>query len=155
MDTQVPVIALDGNESITGRALLCLSALYHCADRLHHVGIRLIDVTDPNVLLAAEALHWDIGLQLDAWPAERARSDGSPLADVALYAGIACGSARHMRLEEARQLQIPTFLAMQFPEQEWLSPAIVLRQDAAFDPRKFAEGITRIVERWGCDRAGP
>ena len=148
MNKQAPIIAFDGNESASGRALLCISALYHCADRLHELGVRLIDVADPNVLLAAETLHWDVGLKVDAWAIERAAKDGSPLAGVDLYAGIACGSAWHMRLGEAAQRHIPTFLAMQFPEETWLSPAVVLRQDAAFDPRQFAQAVVKIADRW-------
>jgi hypothetical protein len=73
---QVPVIAFDGSESVSGRALLCLSALYHCSDRLHGVKLRLIDVAEADVRLAAEALHWDVGLTIDVRPAGCAETSG-------------------------------------------------------------------------------
>lgn len=143
---QVPVIAFDGNESASGRALLCLSALYHCSDRLHGVKLRLIDVADADVRLAAEALHWDGGLAVDVRPAESA-GKGSPLAGVSLYAGIACGSARHMRLDEADRRHIPTMVAMQFPDEDEVCRGFELQEDAAFDPQLFAEALVETAGR--------
>jgi hypothetical protein len=143
---RIPVIAFDGNESTSGRALLCLSALYHCSDRLHGVGLRLIDVANPDVLLAAEALHWDVGLAVDVRPAGSAGGKGSPLAGVSLYAGIACGSARHMRLDEAVRRHIPTMVAMQFPDEDEVCQH-VLQEDAAFDPQLFAEALMEAAGR--------
>lgn len=146
--SQAPIIAFDGNESAAGRALFCLSALYHCTDSLHGLVVRLIDVADPDVLMAAEAFYWDTGIEIDVWPVERAAADGSPLVGVRFYAGIASGSASHMRLGEASWRQVPTLLALQYPDQEWLSASIVLRQNAAFDPRLFAEAVAGGIERW-------
>ena len=147
MTMQVPVIAIDGNESVSGRALLCLSALYHCSDRLHGVRLRLIDVDDADVRLAAEALHWDVGLAIDVRPANSAADEESPLAGASLYAGIACGSARHMRLEEAERRHIPTMLAMQFPDEDEVCRGFRLKEDAAFDPRRFATALVEAARR--------
>lgn len=143
---QVPVIALDGNESASGRALLCISALYHCSDRLHGVKLRLIDVADADVRLAAEALHWDVGLALDVRPADNP-GKGSPLSGVSLYAGIACGSARHLRLDEADRRHIPTMVALQFPGENEIPQSVALTENAAFDPKLFAEALVETVGR--------
>lgn len=148
MNTLKPIIAFDGAESIHGRAFHCISALYYCADWLSDVECRFIDVADQNVMLAAEAFHWDVGVTLDIWSSQRVADEGSPLVNVSLYAGAVCGSAHHMRLKEASLLQVPTFLAIQFPEKQWLAPAIVLRLEAAFNPRRFAENLTSLVRQW-------
>ncbi|MGQ9367388.1 hypothetical protein [Azospirillum sp. ST 5-10] len=135
--SQRPVIAFDGTESVTGRALLTVSALHWCADWLPLFRPRFLDVTDENVALACQALHWDLGVEIEVVPPAGAR-DGPSLADASLYAGIAFRSAEHMRLAEAAALSVPVLLAVQFPDPSWCSRSVVLLEDAAFDPRRFA-----------------
>lgn len=139
-----PVIAIDGTESVNGRALLTLSALYWCEDWLSDIRLRIIDVADDNVLLACRALEWDLGTTVEI------RNAGTPasLEGVNLYAGIGFRSADHMQLDEAEILALPTLIALQFPDNRWCRPSILLREDEAFDPSKFADHLRKMVQTW-------
>lgn len=139
-----PVIAIDGNESVEGRALFTLSALYWCREWLPHVETRLIDVSDENVTLAADVVRADVGADIRV---RQSSSLQSPLAGVDLYAAVAFRSAGHLRLAEAAHAGIPVMLALQFPSPEYLGGCI-LRQRAAFNPRIFAEELHAIVKPW-------
>jgi hypothetical protein len=140
-----PVIVLDGTESVEGRALLTISALYMCADWLDRIYVRLSDVTDENVALAAEAMWWDCGISVTLLRPSRFRS---PLLGADLYGGIAFRSVRHLRLLEAAVAGIPALVAVQFPAEEEFRPGLLLRQRAAFDPREFAAELYTIVKPW-------
>jgi hypothetical protein len=139
-----PVIALDGSESIEGRALFAISALYWCAEWLHHVEVRLIDVSAESVVLATDVLRWDLGVTVGM---RRQSAIESALSGVDLYAAAAFRSTRHLRLSEAAHAGIPTMVALQFPEPEQFG-AFVPRQRAAFDPRAFAAEMGAIVKPW-------
>lgn len=139
-----PILAIDGTESINGRALLTLSALYWCEGWLSDIHLRVIDVADDNVLLACRALEWDLGTTVEI------RNTGTPasLAGADLYAGIGFCSADHMRLAEAEMLALPTLVALQFPDNRWCLPSILLREEEAFDPSKFADHLRKMVQTW-------
>lgn len=140
-----PVIAIDGTESIEGRALFTISALYWCLDLLPRVDLRLIDVADENVALALELLRSQHGVEAEVCPVHE---HSSPLAGASLYAAVAFRSADHLRIAEARDARLPTLLAIQFPDAEWLLPSVVLRQRSAFDPRCFADDLRSVVMPW-------
>lgn len=137
------ILTLDGTESVGGRALTLVSALYWCADSLRNAQVRFIDVKDRNVGLAIDALRWDTGLAVSAQP------DGEGLAESSLYAGIAFRSAPHMRLAEAKHHGVKVLLAIQFPDMAWLSAPVLTLSEAAFDPRKYAE---HLVRAFGADQ---
>ncbi|HTC33305.1 MAG TPA: hypothetical protein VK724_08035 [Bryobacteraceae bacterium] len=139
-----PVIVLDGTESVYGRALFAISALYWCAEWLANVEFRLIDVSDEDVLLAVAVLRADMGADLEVRPSSK---DFSPLGDADLYVAAAFRSAQHLRLSEAAYGKIPVLLAMQFPDAEYINGS-VLRQRAAFEPKLFAEELYAIVKPW-------
>jgi hypothetical protein len=139
-----PVIAIDGTESVHGRALFTLSALYWCVDWLSDVEVRLIDALDDDVILAASILRAEIGADLRIQPSPR---ELSTLAGADIYVAAAFRSAEHLRLAEAARWRIPVMLALQFPDPEYLGGS-VLRQRAAFDPRVFAEHLYTIVRPW-------
>lgn len=148
------VLALDGTEGVEGRALFTLSALAFSRPWRDTVTIRLIDVTDNNVLLAAGALGWDEGITIEIRKPDEEAERGSPLEGAALYAGVAFRSARHMRLEEARRRGIPTVVAVQYPDPGEESPLPPTEPDAAFDTRQFAALLGRAVQG-GRDRTRP
>jgi hypothetical protein len=139
-----PVIALDGTESVHGRALFAVSALYWCVDWLPEVEVRLIDALDDDVILAASILRAETGADLRIQPSF---SKFSTLAGADIYVAAAFRSGDHLRLAEARHWRIPVMLALQFPDPEYLSGS-VLRQRAAFDPKVFAEHLYTIVGPW-------
>ena len=142
-EPSVPVIALDGAESVQGRAFFAISALYWCAPWLSRVEIRLIDVMNEDVALAAAVFEADTGNKLTIYrPSGR-----SPLAGSDLYAAAAFRSASHLRLEEAQLTKIPVILALQFPEPSFVNSSIFM-QKAAFDPKIFAERLYTTVESW-------
>ena len=140
----MPVIALDGAESVEGRALFTISALYWCAPWLSRVEVRLIDVVNEDVALAASVFEADTGNKLEVYqPFGRQ----SPLRGSDLYAAAAFRSASHLRLAEAQLAKIPVVVALQFPEPLFLNSSIFM-QKAAFDPRIFAERLYTTVESW-------
>jgi hypothetical protein len=140
-----PVLVIDGAESMEGRALFVISALAGCLDWLPSVTVRFADVIDENVVTALDVFRHDHGIQFDVrHPADRT----SPLRGADLYAAVAFRSAGHLRLGEAQSARIPTLLAIQFPEPEWVSPSVLLRRAAAFDPRRFAADLGAIVTPW-------
>lgn len=139
-----PVIALDGTESQQGRALFLMSALHWCADWLPAVSVHLLDATDEDVLLAADALRWEHGVELHV-------SDGESqtvMEDVDLYAAAAFQSVDHLRLEEARRAGVPVFLTVQYPDGNALTAPVLYRHAAAFDPKRFAQELGAIVRPW-------
>lgn len=142
------VIVLDGAETLDGRALYLISALYFCHEWSKLVSFRLINVTDDNVSLAAEALSWDEGVAIDVWKQGDEKRRGSPFADADLYVAVSFRSMVHMELEEAGRYQVPTVLAIQYPDLALLSPVVLLARKAAFDPRLLAAMIGRVVRPW-------
>ncbi|WP_029008783.1 hypothetical protein [Azospirillum halopraeferens] len=142
-----PIVAFDGTESVTGRAMLTVSALHRCTDWLPLVRPRFIDVTDENVVLACQALRWELGVEIEVLPPSGMRAH-PPLRGAHLYAGIAFRSAGHMRLVEAAALSVPVILAIQFPEEAWCSRSVILHEDAAFDPGIFATHLHDALRQW-------
>ena len=140
-----PLIVFDGSESIEGRALLIISALYWCAEWLPRVQVRFCDVTSENVGIAAQQLRWDTGISVSLIQPLETRS---PLYGADLYAAIAFRSVQHLRLPEAASAGVPAFVAVQFPSTEEFTPSLLLRQRAAFDPRVFAEDLQMVVGPW-------
>jgi hypothetical protein len=140
----VPVIALDGAESVEGRALFAISALYWSARWLSRVEVRLIDVVNEDVALAAAVFEADTGNKLAVYRPSWRRS---PLEGSDLYAAAAFRSASHLRLAEAQLAEIPVVVALQFPEPRFLNSSIFM-QKAAFDPKVFAERLYTTVESW-------
>jgi hypothetical protein len=143
-EPSVPVIALDGAESVQGRALFVISALYWCARWLSQVEVRLIDVVNEDVVLAAAVFEADTGNKLTIY---RPFQLGSPLEGSDLYAAAAFRSASHLRLAEAHLAKIPVMMALQFPEPGFVNSSIFM-QKAAFDPKIFAERLYTTVESW-------
>lgn len=144
-----PALAIDGTESDVGRALLALSALYWCRDWLAGFRIRVCNLAREDVILACQALHFDTKLRLELRP--RGHGDGrAALEGASFYAAIACRTADHLFLDEARDLGIPTLIAIQFPNPQWASPAMLRHHDIAFEPRRFASalrtGVTAAVD---------
>lgn len=133
-----PLLALDGQETEFGRALFCISSLYW-ADWAHTVRIRFLDVRNPDVSIALDALRWDLGFEIEI----SSHADG--LEEAALYAGICFRSAAHMRFAHARRWGVPVVLALQYPDREWISASSLLHQEFAFDPKRFADHLSHIV----------
>jgi len=140
----MPVIAFDGAESVAGRALFAISALYWCALWLSRVEVRLIDVVNEDVALAAAVFEADTGKKLSIYRPSRGKS---PLEGSDLYAATAFRSASHLRLAEAQSMKIPVIVALQFPEPSFLN-SLIFMQKAAFDPKIFAERLYTTVESW-------
>ena len=136
---------MDGAESTEGRALFVVSALSSCTAWLPRVRVRFADVANENVVLALDVFSRQHGIQFDI---RHAADRSSPLKGADVYAAVAFRSVTHLRLAEARTARIPTMLAIQFPQPESISPAILLRQPAAFDPARFAADLGAIVEPW-------
>jgi hypothetical protein len=135
---------LDGAESEAGRALFAISALYWCARWLSRFEVRLIDVVNEDVALAAAVFEADTGNKLTVYRPSLRRS---PLEKSDLYVAAAFRSASHLRLEEAQLANIPVIVAIQFPESGFLNSSIFM-QKAAFDPKIFAERLYTTVESW-------
>lgn len=136
-------LVVDGTESVTGRGLLLLSALYGCTDRLAGLTIRVCDVARPDVILAWQVFHAETGLRIDL----RRQSAERVLAGAVLYAAIAAGDAGHLRLREAAQAGVPTLVAVQFPDAA-RPPDPAHRIDAAaFDTRRFAAELRDALAR--------
>jgi|SRR5450432_485533 hypothetical protein len=140
-----PTIALDGTETMEGRALFMLSALQWCTGWLPAVDLRMVDVTNEDVELAANVFSWEHGIPIDLRPP---CEDDSMLEGVDLYAAAGFQSPGHLRLTESRHLGIPVLLAIQFPDPTWFSASIQLRRAAAFNPRVFAAELEQIVKTW-------
>jgi hypothetical protein len=138
-----PVIAIDGSESIEGRALFTISSLAWSVDWLAAVELKMIDVSDDNVELALDVFRWKYGISIESIPPGRSSLSGSDL-----YVAVAFRSADHLRLNEARDAQLPTLLAIQFPQPEWFSAPILLRRSAAFNPRILAAHLRTVVSAW-------
>jgi hypothetical protein len=139
------VVALDGTESAQGRALFTISALHWCLEWLPAVELRFIDITNEDVMLAAEVFRWEHGIE---YCIHEPAAGNSPLEGADLYVAALFSSAGHLRLREASRAGIHTFMAIQFPEPDWLSPAILCRRPAAFNPRVFASELGGIVTSW-------
>lgn len=136
------IIAFDGTETAQGRALSLISALYWCADALRDVEVRFIDVQSPDVELALHVLYFETGIRAYTQP------HGDNFRTFSLYAGIAFQSAAHMRLDEAKQHGTPLFVAIQFPEPEWMNATTLSTSKAAFDPQCFGGHVERIIRGW-------
>lgn len=131
-----PLLLLDGVESATGRALMTISALYWSLDWLDGATPHLVGVIDPDVVLAAQAFVRDTGARL-SWSADTL----DLFKDARLYAGIAFRSGAHMQLDAARRRRVPVVLAVQYPDENWLTASTVIHQPLAFDPRRFAQHL--------------
>jgi len=140
-----PVIAIDGSESIEGRASYTLSALSWCAAWLPRVDLKMIDIVDENIFLALDVFQWEHGIAIGRHAPD---SPDSSLSGADLYVAAAFRSADHLRLPEARDARVPTMLAIQFPNANWYSAQALLRHAAAFDPRIFAAELKAIVRPW-------
>ncbi len=140
-----PVITLDGTESTEGRATLLVSALTCCLEWLPETTVRFADVANENVVTAIDSFRFTYDIDVDIrHPDDR----HSPLAGADLYVAITFRSTAHLRIAEARRLNIPVLLAVQYPEPEWTVPSVLLRREAAFDPCKFALALGAVVKPW-------
>lgn len=139
------MIVIDGTESMEGRALLAIAALYWCTDWLSSVDLRLCDVVEEDVVLAAQNFEWDCGAPLTL---HRPSSVKSPIAEADLYAAIAFRNVDHLRLGEAEMVGVPALVAVQFPVQNCCRSSFLLRQSSAFDPRSFARDLHNVVKPW-------
>jgi hypothetical protein len=137
-----PAVALDGSESLDGRALFVLSALHWCLDWLPAVDVRMIDVVNEDVRLAADVFRWDHGIDL------RVEENAEFLASADLYAAATFRSVDHLRLPEARRAGVRVLLTVEFPDDTALASSVLFRRPAAFDPRLFARELGAIVTPW-------
>ena len=136
------ILALDGSESFHGRGFLVVSSLYWCVETLEGIDVRILDVRSRDVRLALDVFQWDTGVTVTV------QSDAEGLGEAALYGGIAFRSAAHMRLPEAASHDVPTLVAIQFPDPEWMSAPVLALGNAAFDPKLFGGLLGDAVRSW-------
>lgn len=136
-------IIIDGLEDKQGRALLVISALYHCHRQLFGIEILFIDVTSPAVRGAIDLLHWETGLAVRAVPEARGHGVASLFEGASLYAAIRFDSPDGLCAAEAAQSGVPLLLAFQFLSGSSTSEQVSLLR-AAHDPAVFAQ---HLVER--------
>lgn len=140
-------IILDGLEDKQGRALLVISALYHCHHQFSGIDVLFIDVTSPAVRGAIELLHWETGLAVRAVPDARDCAGASPFEGASLYAAIRFDSTDGLCVTEAARFRVPLLLALQFlrgqATGEHTSEQVSMLR-AAHDPAVFAG---HLVER--------
>lgn len=136
-----PLIVFDGTESVCGRSLWTVSSLYWSLEWLDTVAVTFIDVVNPNVVIALKTFMYDTGVSL-TWTSG---DTTEVLSKASLYAGIAFGSAQHMRLAKAHHHGVPVVLALQYPRAEWLTASTLLHEDVAFDPRRFAGHVGAVA----------
>jgi hypothetical protein len=109
------------------------------------VEVRMLDVTNEDVMLAADVFQWEHGVPLRMHSPEES---GPALENADVYAAVAFRSAHHLRLKQAIDAELPTLLALQFPEPMWLSPSVLCRRNGAFDPHVFAADLGGLVKPW-------
>lgn len=141
-----PLIVFDGQEGRSGRALFCISSLYFAEPWLSTVGLRFIDVDNPDVSLALGVARWDLGIDIDERDGA-ASGDGRALLGARLYAGVAFGAPMKMRLAEAHLNGAAPVVMIQHPDRDWLSPSTVLYGKLAFDPARFARHLGAMIAR--------
>lgn len=139
------IILLDGREGRDGRALLLISALYHCAAELQGLELWVVDAAEPGVLVALDLMRWDLGLNVRPFDADAE----SRLASARLYASISFGAGSWPTLARVEAAGIPTLLARQFPPAGALDAAGLPLIRAAHDPKAFARNLTGRLRALG------
>jgi hypothetical protein len=128
-----------------GRAFYLVSVLHWCLDWLPAVDLQMIDVSNEDVLIAVHALRWEHGIDIEIVDTSRSVS---ALAHADLYAAAAFRSADHLRLAEAEKAGVPVLLTLQYPDEAWLSAAVLCRREAAFNPREYARELESAAKAW-------
>jgi hypothetical protein len=139
-----PMIAIDGREGDEGRALLAVSALYHCADTLLDCPILFVDVESAAVEIAVEVLRWDTGLQVTTSPPQARVS----MERMRLLAAIVRQGLPWPRLQAVRHAGLATLIAVQFPPPFPDGETLGLLP-AAHDPCRFAERLAAALGKGG------
>jgi hypothetical protein len=135
-----PRIVVDGREGEEGRALMVLSALYHCAEALVDRPILFVDVESEAVQIGVGALCWDTGLQATALPPRQPLS----LDRTCLFAAILRRGVAGPRLHAARQAGATTLIAVQFPS-SYADAGVLDLVPAAHDPCRFADRLVAAL----------
>jgi hypothetical protein len=136
------IVCLDGTEGLDGRALMLLSVCHLAARRLRSWSLRIIDVDDPDVELAAEALAFDTGLDVHVLGSTAAED---PLRGASLYVALTHRGIAHLRLEEAARAGIPVLAAAQSAECPGRSD--MLPTAFGHDTRAFADLLGVSLDR--------
>lgn len=125
-----PRIVLDGTDGVEGRALLMVSAMYHAAAALADWQIDFVHAHDAVVQAAIAALRWDTGMDANVLSPQQTRT---AFCGAHLYAAVCFRDSAHLDLAAAARLEVPTLIAIQFPQVAHGAPVLAL-QRAAHDP---------------------
>lgn len=137
-------LVIDGTDDLEGRGLLVLSALTFVVDALADLPITVLVGDDPVVQTAALCLRWDTALQIDI--ADANVDPAVAMQGASLFVAVAFRSMLSQYLPAALEAHVPTLLAVQFPADHVVTPAMMTLVRAAHDPRVL--GAT-IVSRLG------
>lgn len=136
---------MDGAEGTEGRALLTLSALYGCHQKLLGAQIRFVDVSTAAVSAAIEVLRWDTGLDVAVASGADVSDNQSIFFGAKLYAAIRFRSLSGLHVAEARFFNVPCLFALQFPQPITGLDGLSLIQ-AAHDPAVFAKRVAEAIQ---------
>ncbi len=136
-------LLIDGKEDKQGRALLVISALYHCRAELFDTTICFLDVDSAAVRGAIDLLRWDSGLDICSLSRFNADNSGSIFEGASLYAAIRLSRLNGLYISEATFFKVPLLFAVQFLPQSATSEQVALLQ-SAHDPALFAQ---HLIER--------
>lgn len=105
---------LDAREDDEGRALFAISAFFHlCADGMRDA-VSSVSCPTGAIGVALEAFEWDMGVRVEVVGGRRRRGRVQRAPD--LYVSASLASIRYEWLEHAHRAEIPTVVAVQFPE---------------------------------------
>lgn len=136
-------LVIDGTENVDCRGLIAISALTFVVSSLKDVPI-VVWGDDPAVQIAVHALRWDTGLRVSM-----ARVDADPdevLRAASLLVAVAFKDVMSYPVEAALKAQVPTLVAVQFPEDNTTLNAMSLVR-AAHDPHALGAAILSCL---GC-----
>jgi hypothetical protein len=138
-------LVMDGTENVDCRGLMAISALTVIAASLRDVPIMVWVSDDPAVHTAVHALRWDTGLQISI--ASMDTDPGEILHGASLFVAVTFKGAVSYAVEAASKAQIPTLVAVQFPDENATPDAMFLVR-AAHDPRALGvEILSRLGRR--------
>tara|TARA_R110002049_G_scaffold86261_7_gene219489 strand:- start:2324 stop:2791 length:468 start_codon:yes stop_codon:yes gene_type:complete len=151
-------IVVYGSEDRQGRALLVVSALHHCGRWLAEKGVCVRFVAASRcVRVAAEILRFQTGLKVRA---DEVRPDEAPddvFGSAGLYVAVMFSRLGALALREARARNVPSLVAVQFPDAKQLNVSVLENLRAAFDPvdlsNRLCEEVLRIEARRDKGRA--
>lgn len=145
-------IVVYGAEDRQGRALLVVSALHHCGRWLSEKDVRVRFVAAPKaVKTAVDLLRFQTGLKVRADEMRPGEAPDDVFGSAGLYVAVMFSRLGALALREARARNVPSLVAVQFPDAQQLNVSVLENLRAAFDPvvlsNRLCEEVLRIEAR--------